>query len=340
MRVRKSSRSHTDGVRTWAIVVAAGGGTRFGAAKQFAARSAVRAWSNGRWRPPPRRATAWSSSCPPARIGGHPTGCESQSAARRAPTRCAPGSAQVPDDVDIVVVHDAARPLASRRLFDLVVQAVAAGADGAVPALPVADTLKRVDGDRVVETVSRDGLVAVQTPQAFRADGVACGACRRRGRHRRRGARRGERRRGRGGRGRAHQSQDHRRRRSRARARAARRCDAMRNRVGLGFDIHPFGDAPPLVLGGVRIDGSPRLAGHSDGDAVAHAVADALLGPAGLPDLGTLFPRRRRVTARRRLDGAARRRRRPGGAARLVGRERRHRDRGRAHRSWLRTSPR
>jgi len=64
----------------------------------------------------------------------------------------------------------------------------------------------------------------------------------------------------------------------------------MRNRVGLGFDIHAFGDAPPLVLGGVRIAESPRLAGHSDGDAVAHAVADALLGPAGLPDLGTLFP--------------------------------------------------
>jgi 2-C-methyl-D-erythritol 2,4-cyclodiphosphate synthase len=64
----------------------------------------------------------------------------------------------------------------------------------------------------------------------------------------------------------------------------------MRNRVGLGFDVHPFGDAPPLVLGGVRIADSPRLAGHSDGDAVAHAVADALLGPAGLPDLGSLFP--------------------------------------------------
>jgi len=62
------------------------------------------------------------------------------------------------------------------------------------------------------------------------------------------------------------------------------------SRVGLGFDVHPFGDAPPLVLAGVRIDGAPRLAGHSDGDAVAHAVADALLGPTGLPDLGTLFP--------------------------------------------------
>ncbi len=64
----------------------------------------------------------------------------------------------------------------------------------------------------------------------------------------------------------------------------------MRNRVGLGFDVHPFGHEPPLVLGGVRIPDAPRLAGHSDGDAVAHAVADALLGPAGRPDLGTLFP--------------------------------------------------
>jgi 2-C-methyl-D-erythritol 2,4-cyclodiphosphate synthase len=65
-------------------------------------------------------------------------------------------------------------------------------------------------------------------------------------------------------------------------------------RVGLGYDVHPFvaGDegARPLVLGGVTIDGSPGLAGHSDADAVAHAVADALLGPAGLPDLGSLFP--------------------------------------------------
>ena len=64
----------------------------------------------------------------------------------------------------------------------------------------------------------------------------------------------------------------------------------MRNRVGLGFDVHPFGDTPPLVLAGVHIVEAPALTGHSDGDAVAHAVADALLGPAGLPDLGTLFP--------------------------------------------------
>ena len=62
-------------------------------------------------------------------------------------------------------------------------------------------------------------------------------------------------------------------------------------RVGLGYDVHPFAEAADrrLVLGGVTIDGR-GLAGHSDADAVCHAVADALLGPAGLPDLGALFP--------------------------------------------------
>jgi 2-C-methyl-D-erythritol 2,4-cyclodiphosphate synthase len=61
------------------------------------------------------------------------------------------------------------------------------------------------------------------------------------------------------------------------------------SRVGLGFDVHPFGDGGTLVLGGVELEG-PALAGHSDADAVTHAVADALLGAAGLPDMGTLFP--------------------------------------------------
>jgi 2-C-methyl-D-erythritol 2,4-cyclodiphosphate synthase len=60
-------------------------------------------------------------------------------------------------------------------------------------------------------------------------------------------------------------------------------------RVGLGFDVHPFGGEQPLVLGGVEVPG-PGLAGHSDADVVTHAIADALLGPVGLPDLGTMFP--------------------------------------------------
>lgn len=63
----------------------------------------------------------------------------------------------------------------------------------------------------------------------------------------------------------------------------------MNSRVGLGFDVHPFGDGRALVLGGVAIDGR-GLVGHSDADVVAHAVADALLGAAGLGDLGTRFP--------------------------------------------------
>jgi 2-C-methyl-D-erythritol 2,4-cyclodiphosphate synthase len=63
-------------------------------------------------------------------------------------------------------------------------------------------------------------------------------------------------------------------------------------RVGLGFDAHPFSPDPerPLVLGGVRLEGERGLDGHSDADVVAHAVADALLGAAGLDDLGTRFP--------------------------------------------------
>jgi 2-C-methyl-D-erythritol 4-phosphate cytidylyltransferase len=80
------------------------------------------------------------------------------------------GLAAVPPEADIVVVHDAARPLAPVALFEAVIAAVERGADAAVPGVPVADTVKRVDVDRrVVETVDRAALVAIQTPQAFRA---------------------------------------------------------------------------------------------------------------------------------------------------------------------------
>jgi 2-C-methyl-D-erythritol 4-phosphate cytidylyltransferase/2-C-methyl-D-erythritol 2,4-cyclodiphosphate synthase len=61
-------------------------------------------------------------------------------------------------------------------------------------------------------------------------------------------------------------------------------------RTGFGHDSHPFGPGTPLRLGGVEIGGAPRLHGHSDGDVALHAVADALLGAAGLGDLGRLFP--------------------------------------------------
>jgi 2-C-methyl-D-erythritol 4-phosphate cytidylyltransferase len=75
----------------------------------------------------------------------------------------------MPDDVEVVIVHDAARPLASPGLFRSVVDAILAGADGAIPGLAVTDTVKQVDAGVVVGTLDRSALVTVQTPQAFRA---------------------------------------------------------------------------------------------------------------------------------------------------------------------------
>jgi 2-C-methyl-D-erythritol 4-phosphate cytidylyltransferase len=78
--------------------------------------------------------------------------------------------AEVPQEAAVVLVHDAARPLVEDSVIERVLTALNEGWDGAVPGLPVADTVKRVDGDRVVETLDRDELRAVQTPQAFVAD--------------------------------------------------------------------------------------------------------------------------------------------------------------------------
>jgi 2-C-methyl-D-erythritol 4-phosphate cytidylyltransferase len=77
------------------------------------------------------------------------------------------GLAEVPDDAAVVLVHDAARPLVDDAVIERVLTALNEGWDGAVPVLPVADTVKRVDGDRVVETIDRSQLRVVQTPQAF-----------------------------------------------------------------------------------------------------------------------------------------------------------------------------
>lgn len=80
------------------------------------------------------------------------------------------GVAEVPEEAAVVLVHDAARPLLAADVIERVVGALGDGWDGAVPALPVADTVKRVSGSEVVETLERSELVAVQTPQAFLAD--------------------------------------------------------------------------------------------------------------------------------------------------------------------------
>lgn len=80
------------------------------------------------------------------------------------------GLAAVPADAAIVVVHDAARPLATPALFEDVVAAVRDGANGAIPVVPLGDTVKRAEAGSVVGTVDRSGMVSVQTPQAFAAD--------------------------------------------------------------------------------------------------------------------------------------------------------------------------
>jgi 2-C-methyl-D-erythritol 4-phosphate cytidylyltransferase len=77
------------------------------------------------------------------------------------------GLAEVPEEAAVVLVHDAARPLVDEAVVERVVLALGDEWDGAVPVMPVLDTLKRADGDAVVETIDRTGLVAAQTPQAF-----------------------------------------------------------------------------------------------------------------------------------------------------------------------------
>ena len=78
--------------------------------------------------------------------------------------------AEVPEEAAVVLVHDAARPVLPEEVIERVLAPLSEGWDGVVPAVPLADTVKRVEGDRVVETLPRGDLVAVQTPQAFLAD--------------------------------------------------------------------------------------------------------------------------------------------------------------------------
>lgn len=153
----------------WAIVVAAGSGSRFGGFKQYEllghrlvvdwAVAAARSVADGIVLvAPPGRLRAGQEAVDVLVPGG---------ATRSASVRA--GLAAVPDDAEIVFVHDAARPLASPSLFASVLAAVRDGADGAVPGVAVTDTVKHVREGTVVTTLDRSELVAVQTPQAFRA---------------------------------------------------------------------------------------------------------------------------------------------------------------------------
>ncbi|HEU4704574.1 MAG TPA: bifunctional 2-C-methyl-D-erythritol 4-phosphate cytidylyltransferase/2-C-methyl-D-erythritol 2,4-cyclodiphosphate synthase [Sphingomicrobium sp.] len=187
-----------------------------------------------------------------------------------------------------VLVHDAARPFCPPQVVDRLVEALG-GQDGAAPVLAVGDTLARA-GELLGEPIDRSSAVRVQTPQAFEL------AALRRAYER-------------------WQSEPPTDETSVARAAGLmvaavegdplldklttaadwERAEAMLaarlvSRTGTGFDVHAFGGDGPVMLGGIAVPHPRGLAGHSDADVVLHAITDALLGAAGLGDIGEHFP--------------------------------------------------
>ncbi|MBX3195440.1 MAG: 2-C-methyl-D-erythritol 4-phosphate cytidylyltransferase [Microbacteriaceae bacterium] len=187
---------------------------------------------------------------------------------------------------EIVLVHDAARALTPAALFARVADAVRETGAGVIPALPVSDTVKRVEDDRVLATVERSDLVQVQTPQGFPRAALADAYARA-----------------------TNEFTDDAalfqdaggevltvpgdelafKITTAADLRRAEGSGVPVLRTGVGMDVHAYDDSAPLWLGGVYWPDEPGLAGHSDGDAVIHAMCDALLSAAGLGDLGSRF---------------------------------------------------
>jgi 2-C-methyl-D-erythritol 4-phosphate cytidylyltransferase/2-C-methyl-D-erythritol 2,4-cyclodiphosphate synthase len=191
---------------------------------------------------------------------------------------------------DLVLIHDAARPLVSAALIGRVLAALA-DAPGALPAIPVADSLRRAAGGRIVGEVDRQGLVRAQTPQGFRfpeilaahrqaagagytddaavavAAGLAVALVD-----------------GEEGNFKVTTAADL------ARAEAALRPQSWRTRVGQGCDVHRFGAGDHVMLCGVRVPHDAALVGHSDADVGLHALTDAVLGAVGAGDIGSHFP--------------------------------------------------
>jgi 2-C-methyl-D-erythritol 4-phosphate cytidylyltransferase/2-C-methyl-D-erythritol 2,4-cyclodiphosphate synthase len=189
---------------------------------------------------------------------------------------------------DAVLIHDAARPFCRPQVVDRLLARLEFF-DGAAPVVAVGDTLAKA-GDTLGEAVDRGGLVRVQTPQAFRLDALRhaytewSGAAPTDETSVARAA------------GLAVASVDG----DPALDKITTASDfdraeewlagRLRPRTGMGFDVHAFGGEGPVMLGGVSVPHPRGLAGHSDADVLLHAITDALLGAAGLGDIGEHFP--------------------------------------------------
>jgi 2-C-methyl-D-erythritol 4-phosphate cytidylyltransferase/2-C-methyl-D-erythritol 2,4-cyclodiphosphate synthase len=191
-------------------------------------------------------------------------------------------------ETDVVLVHDAARPFCPADVIDRLLAALA-DTDGAVPVLPVADTLARADRT-LGETVDRSQLVRVQTPQAFRFRDLVDSYARWAG---------------------PSPTDESSVMRAAGCEVAVVAGDSMLEklttvtdwqraeawlhsqlvpRTGLGFDVHAFAGDGPIMMGGIAVPHDRGLAGHSDADVVLHSITDALLGAAALGDIGQHFP--------------------------------------------------
>lgn len=200
------------------------------------------------------------------------------------------GLEALPPAIDLVLVHDAARPFADAVLIDRVI--AAAGESGAaIPAVPARDTVKRVDPDRrvVTSTLPREEIWLAQTPQGFRRDvldqAIALGESGVEGTDEAMLAERA----------------GHAVRVVAGDARnikittaddlaAARDRLASTVRAGTGYDLHRLVEGRPLVLAGVTLPFDRGPLGHSDGDVLCHSLIDAMLGAAGQGDIGRHFP--------------------------------------------------